>query len=178
MDIALIIVDVQNDFFEGGALGVPNSLDIIPIINNLEFENVIYTKDHHPSNHTSFKKYGGKWPSHCVIGSKGAYIHPDIKIKENSHIVHKGYNVEKDSYSGFYIDGIVPTPLHEILQGLNIKKLYFCGLAYEYCVYDTIIDAVKLGYECYLIEDGTRGINEDDIKLCRINLLKNGVNII
>jgi len=175
MDTMLIVVDAQNDFFEDGSLPVPDASEIIPVINNLQYENIIYTKDCHPPNHSSFKEFGGIWPSHCVKGSHGYLLHNDIIKKDNCHIIHKGYNKDKDSYSAFYIDGEKETPLNQLLQKLGVKNIYFCGLAYEYCVYETVMDAVKFGYNCYLIENATRGICPETILDRRNIMVENGV---
>lgn len=193
---ALILVDLQNDFFETGNLPVPNASDIIPIINNLtntyNFDKIIFTKDSHTENHSSFTENGGLWPKHCVKNTNGWEIHKDI-VYPKDIIIEKGSNPDKDSFSGFYIgksnngnndnnndnnNNDMLTPLHEMLQNWNITELYICGLAYEYCVYETVMDAIEFGYKCYLIENAVKGIDSDNIDKCRNSMIEKGVILI
>ena len=176
---ALVLVDLQNDFCKGGALAVKDGDLVIPIANKLinEFENsgdfIIATKDWHPMKHKSFAiNSNGKvgevgilngmpqvwWPIHCVQNEKGSEFHPELLPIKN--IVYKGTDIEVDSYSGFFDNGKVnKTDLDKILKAHNIDKLYIMGLATDYCVKFTVLDALDLGYEVFLIEDGCRGVN-------------------
>ncbi len=176
---ALIVVDTQNDFFEGGALEVSNSNAIIPTINNLieHFDEVIFTQDWHPENHKSFATmHEGKkpfdlidlnglqqvlWPVHCVQGSEGAEFKKEIVFDKDKHtVVTKGSDPEVDSYSGFFDNGKKhQTSLNQILKDKGIKEVYVCGLAADFCVKFTAIDAAKLKYRTYLITNATRPVD-------------------
>ncbi|MEN3015484.1 MAG: bifunctional nicotinamidase/pyrazinamidase [bacterium] len=157
----LIVVDMQNDFLPGGALEVPNSDTIIPIINEyikLFTEKkmlVVYTRDWHPEDHISFRENGGIWPRHCVQNTFGAQIHPSIIIPRSNYLmISKAYQKDLEAYSGFY-----QTELHQKLQEMNIKNLYVCGVATEYCVKNTVLDALKLGYRVFLLVDAIKGVD-------------------
>jgi nicotinamidase/pyrazinamidase len=185
---ALIVADIQNDFFSGGSLEIPNSLEIIPIINRIKQNNkidiTIYSKDWHPNNHASFVEYGGKWPKHCEQFSNGAKLHQLLNFNEtDDYIVHKGTDFKYDSCSAFYNskENNNQTSLYTILEEHNVNTIYICGLASEYCVYGTALDIIKDKYQrysCYLIEDATVGFNKDVIKKKYDLLSKLGVNII
>ncbi len=178
---ALLIVDVQNDFCEGGSLEVKNASEIIPRINDLrknhKFDLIVLSSDWHPANHCSFHSNnpGSKlfepfflektqanqvmWPDHCVQGTFGAEFHKDLVREETDVIIRKGTNPDVDSYSAF---GTRPenTGLNEILQKNEIKTVYVVGLAYDYCVGSTALDAAKNGYETYLLTDCTKSVAE------------------
>ncbi|CAD8144840.1 unnamed protein product [Paramecium pentaurelia] len=174
---ALIIVDVQNDFCEGGSLPVQKSSEIIPKINKVRkyFKHVIFTKDWHPENHVSFKinhpnlhelkkeVVENLWPVHCVQNTYGAELHKDIQIEESDIIVLKGTNSKYDSYSGFGCKED-QTNLNEILQSLNVDTIYVGGLALDYCVLFTVIDAIKLGYKVKILKDCTQAIEPENAK--------------
>ena len=157
---ALIIVDVQNDFLPGGALEVPNSDVIIPVLNRyiVLFSKaglpVVATRDWHPPDHCSFKNQGGLWPPHCVRRTKGAEFSPELELPENTIIVSKATSVESDAYSGF--EG---TNLDEILREKGIERLFIGGLATDYCVLNTVKDALKNGYKVFLLTDAIKAVN-------------------
>jgi len=173
-----LIVDVQNDFCEGGSLEVRSAGEIIPVINRLidEFtdagKTIVATMDWHPSNHGSFASNSGGnigeigdlhgmsqiwWPDHCVQGTFGAELHPQLKPVKNK--IHKGTNPEVDSYSGFYSASRDETDLDNFLKERSVDELYVVGLATDYCVKFTVMDALELGYKVYLVADGCRGVN-------------------
>ncbi len=176
----LILIDVQNDFMPYGALPVAEGDQIVPIINKIiyKFDLVVATQDWHPKNHISFASNhkdkkpfdvmdldGFKqtlWPDHCVQGTSGAEFHPDLETKPIEAIFRKGTNPNIDSYSGFY-DNLHKknTGLAGYLREKKAKDLYFVGLATDYCVYYSIIDALKEGFNVYLIEDATRAIDKN-----------------
>jgi len=159
---ALIVVDVQNDFLPGGSLAVPNGNLIIPVINSIrdKFDLVVFTQDFHPDDHCSFKSNGGIWPAHCVMDSHGAEIASDVRMVENDHIIHKGNYQNVDSYSGFWDNERKhETDLNRILQEYNVRTAHICGLATDYCVKFTALDAKEAGYNVFLIEDACRGVN-------------------
>jgi len=157
---ALIVVDVQRDFCAGGALEVPDGDAVVPVINQyIELFNkaggkIVATRDWHPVNHSSFKEYGGPWPPHCVQNTPGAEFHPDLRLPADYSHVSMADSPGKDAYSGFE-----ETNLNEILRQAAISRVFVCGLATDYCVKDTALDAVKLQYETYLLEDAIRGVN-------------------
>lgn len=173
----LIIVDVQNDFCPEGALPVPRGDKIIPILNQyIElFERMgakIYaTRDWHPPNHVSFVSQGGKWPAHCVRGTRGAEFHPDLNLTEKTKIISKATHPKKEAYSGF--DGTI---LSEELEKNESKRIFIGGLATDYCVKNTVLDSLKLGYQTYLLADATLGVNlnSDDTQQAIEEMVKKG----
>lgn len=196
---ALLIVDVQNDFIPGGALAVSEGDLIVPIINQLQekFQHVIATQDFHPSDHGSFAiQHPGKnpgemielaglpqvlWPVHCVQGSQGADFHPELETKSWEMIFQKGKNPEVDSYSGFFDNARRgDTGLAAYLQENQIDTVFICGLALDYCVKFTALDAKSLGFDTYLIEDATRAVNlsPTDGELAIQEMKQKGIHII
>ena len=175
---SLIVVDVQNDFCSSGALPVPGGEDIVPVVNRLMtvFSPVVATQDWHPSGHISFaSSHAGKkpfdsvlvqgteqllWPDHCLKGTEGAAFHPDIDVNNLHLILRKGFRRDLDSYSGFYEnDRKTPTGLSHYLRELEVRSTWLCGLASDVCVYYTAMDAVRLGFETYVIQDAVRGVD-------------------
>ena len=164
---ALIIVDVQRDFCQGGALPVPEGDQVVPILNEYiklfkeANARIFATRDWHPPNHMSFTPYGGIWPPHCIQQSEGAKFHPDLKLPDDASIISKAMDPAKESYSGF--DG---TTLAEDLKKNGVARVFVGGLATDYCVKNTVLDAIALGFETALLLDATRGINAkpDDVK--------------
>jgi len=157
---ALILVDMQNDFLPGGALAVPGSHVIVPVLNcYIEYFHsrqrlIVATRDWHPVNHCSFQPQGGPWPEHCVAGTQGAEFSSDLQMPADTWIVSKAEHPETEAYSDF--DG---TGLHERLQQAGIKRLFVGGLATEYCVLYTVRDALHLGYAVCLLADAVRAID-------------------
>lgn len=175
---ALIAVDVQNDFCPGGALGVTEGDLIVPIVNALmdSVDAVILTQDWHPANHQSFASnhagaapfsqiempYGAQtlWPSHCVQGSKGAEFHPDLRVTAAELIIRKGFRPQIDSYSAFFEnDRRTPTGLDGYLRARGITDLVMAGLATDFCVAFSALDAVELGFNVTVRLDACRGID-------------------
>jgi len=174
---ALLVIDMQNDFCPGGALAVGEGDVIVPLINKLgsRFEHVILTQDWHPEGHISFASahpglqpytvtevaYGAQtlWPDHCLKGSSGAAFHPALDLPHAELIVRKGFRREIDSYSAFLEnDHVTPTGLAGYLRERGLKRLYICGLAYDFCVRFSAIDGTALGFECIVIEDASRAV--------------------
>jgi nicotinamidase/pyrazinamidase len=159
---ALIIVDVQNDFCPGGALPVPEGDQVIPVLNDYitifktAHAKIFATRDWHPPNHISFKAQGGPWPPHCVQNSEGAKFHPDLKLPSDTTIISKAVEPLKEAYSGF--DG---TELANTLKTHGATRVFVGGLATDYCVKHTVLDARKLGFEAVLLLDAIRGINAE-----------------
>lgn len=158
--IALIVVDLQNDFCPGGSLPVKHGDKIIPKINTLidwftkNSLPVILTRDWHPSDHCSFVRNGGIWPEHCVQNTWGAKFHPDLKVPKGAIIISKATQAGKEAYSGF--DG---TDLASRLSSLGVNKIVVTGLATDYCVKNTVLDALNLGFQVILPKDCTKGVN-------------------
>jgi nicotinamidase/pyrazinamidase len=179
MDAAcLIVVDVQNDFCPGGALAVPKGDEVVPVINRLaaRFDNVVLTQDWHPRGHASFasshpgKKpfetlelaYGKQvlWPDHCVQGTLGAAFHSNLNTENAQLVVRKGHHRGVDSYSGFLeADRSTTTGLAGYLKEKGLRELFVCGLATDFCVAWTALDARATGFEVAVIEDACRAID-------------------
>ena len=174
----LIAVDVQNCFVTGGTLPVKDGEQVVPIINKLAdaFDNIVITQDWHTPGHASFAssyqgkkpfettllKYGNQvlWPDHCVQGSDDAALHKDLKLPTAQIIIRKGFHKEMDSYSAIEeADHKTATGLAGYLKARGIKTLYVTGLATDFCVAWTAMDARKAGFDVYVIEDATRGID-------------------
>ncbi|MGO9109649.1 MAG: bifunctional nicotinamidase/pyrazinamidase [Thermoguttaceae bacterium] len=175
---ALIIVDVQNDFCPGGALAVPEGDQIVPLINRLQprYDLVVATQDWHPADHGSFAaNHPGRapgetielaglpqilWPVHCVQGTSGAEFHKELNLERVARVFRKGTNPQTDSYSGFFDNGHrASTGLGEYLRERGVNKVHICGLATDYCVKFTALDAVDLGLETLVLEDACRGVD-------------------
>jgi nicotinamidase/pyrazinamidase len=157
---ALIIVDVQNDFLPGGALGVTDGDQIISPLNEYikKFSAkglpIFATRDWHPKKHCSFKEQGGTWPAHCVADTFGAKFAHTLSLPDNAHIISKAVYADNDAYSGFG-----GTNLHGRLTDMSIKRVFIGGLATDYCVKATVHDALNHGYEVYYLEDASRAVN-------------------
>ena len=157
---ALIIVDVQIDFCPGGALPVPDGDRIVPAVNEyiemfrIVGQPVFATRDWHPENHISFKENGGIWPRHCVQNTEGAKFHPDLKLPPDAFIISKGERPELEAYSGFQ-----GTLLDSLLKERGIKRVFICGLATDYCVKNTAIGALNLGYTTFILSDAIKGVD-------------------
>jgi nicotinamidase/pyrazinamidase len=153
---ALIVVDVQNDFCPGGALAVPNGDDVIEPINRLAQEAplVIATRDWHPPEHSSFAQNGGPWPVHCVQDTAGAELHPGIDRRLIDVVIDKGQARDAEGYSAF--EG---TELEQLLRECEVKRLDVAGLALDYCVKATALDARRAGFEVIVHERATRAVN-------------------
>ena len=175
---ALIVVDVQNGFVTGGTLPVKGGEEVVPVINKISaaFENIVVTQDWHTQGHASFaSSYAGKkpfettkliygtqvlWPDHCVQGSDDAALHKDLKLPTAQLIIRKGFHKDVDSYSAFEeADRKTVTGLAGYLKARGVKTLYVTGLATDFCVAWTAMDARKAGFEVYVIEDATRAID-------------------
>lgn len=156
---ALIIVDVQNDFCPWGALPVPDGDKVVPVASQYiriflkAGLPVFVTRDWHPPNHTSFKAMGGMWPPHCIQGTNGASFHPDLFLPENVTIISKGDDPQKEAYSGFQ-----GTALSDQLKRQGVRHVFAGGLATDYCVKSTVLDALRQGFETILLEDASRGV--------------------
>ncbi|QYN51211.1 MULTISPECIES: bifunctional nicotinamidase/pyrazinamidase [Apibacter] len=194
---ALIVVDIQNDFLQGGSLAVPVGNEIIPVINSIQekFDLVVATQDWHPKGHKSFaSQHSNKsvydkidlngieqvlWPDHCVQGTVGAEISSELNQNKIEAIFRKGVNTIIDSYSGFYDNGKLKcTGLGDFLKGRGVKEIFVCGLAADYCVYFTAKDALELGFTSTIIENATKAIDVSNFENIKRNFIQSGGNII
>jgi nicotinamidase/pyrazinamidase len=196
---AIIIVDIQNDFLPGGAVAVPRGDEIIPVVNKLQphFELVVLTQDYHPANHGSFAlNHPGKkvhdtvelkglpqvlWPVHCVQHTPGVEFPIQLDIRNADRIFPKGIDPEIDSYSGFFDNERQnSTGLEEYLRERGISDVYICGLATDYCVKHTAMDALSLGFRVHLIEDAIAGIGlvTGDVEAAILEMRRAGVHLI
>ena len=174
---ALLAVDLQNDFCPGGALGIAGGDEIVPLVNELAraFPHVLLTQDWHPPRHISFASahpgtkpyqtiaapYGPQilWPDHCVQNSGGAAFHPALDVPHAELVLRKGYRPNIDTYSAFLEnDHFTPTGLAGYLRERSLKRLFLCGLAFDFCVRFSAIDGTALDFECLVIEDATRAV--------------------
>ena len=197
-DHALLVIDVQNDFCPGGALPVPEGDAVVPVINRMlgEFPLRIFTQDWHPKDHLSFASahpgrqpfetvempYGPQvlWPDHCVQGTEGADFHPDLDTTPGQLILRKGWRREIDSYSAFFEnDRQTVTGLHGWLQEHGVKALTIVGLATDFCVHYSAVDAARLGYEVTVDERACRAIDLDgSLEKARAAMRAAGVRLV
>ena len=198
MSEALIIVDVQNDFCPGGALAVADGDAVVPVINRLQdkFETVVLTQDWHPADHQSFAAnhpgaepftqvempYGPQvlWPVHCVQGTAGAAFHPDLATDRANLLIRKGFRAGIDSYSAFFEnDRKTVTGLAGYLMERGVKAVALTGLATDFCVRWSAVDAAKLGFSVRVIEDACRGIDLDgSMEAAWVEMTENGVELV
>lgn len=177
---ALLIIDVQNDFVAGGALAVPGGETVVPLVNRLAgaFSHVVVTQDWHPPGHASFASshegakpfdvvsmpYGDQvlWPEHCVQGEPGAALHSGLDVESAFLILRKGANADVDSYSAFTeADGRTTTGLAALLKARGVRRIFACGLATDYCVAYSALDARAAGFETFVVDDACRAIDAD-----------------
>jgi nicotinamidase/pyrazinamidase len=162
---ALLVVDIQNDFCPGGALGIPGGDKIVPKVNKYirYFSKkklpVFATRDWHPVKTRHFRDFGGEWPVHCIHNTRGAAFHPDLKLPEDAILLYKGMDPEKDSYSAFHAENQAGARFDHILQKMGITELFVAGLATDYCVRFTCRDALRHGFKVKILLDAIQGVN-------------------
>ncbi|MDS9466336.1 bifunctional nicotinamidase/pyrazinamidase [Paracoccus sp. MBLB3053] len=194
----LIVVDLQVDFCPGGKLAVAGGDEIVAPINEMmaDFDHVVLTQDWHPAEHSSFAEnhpgatpfsltqmpYGPQvlWPAHCVIGSPGAQFHPELDTTRAETVIRKGFRPHIDSYSAFYEnDYVTPTGLSGYLRDRYLEDLYFVGLAHDFCVAWSAMDAARHGFRVSVIEDATRAIDlNGSLQTARDSMREAGVSLI
>jgi len=156
----LIIVDVQNDFCPGGLLAVPGGDQVATTLTHVAGEfhkrgaRVFATQDWHPARHSSFKEKGGPWPPHCVQDTEGAEFHPNLHLPEGTAVIRKGSDPKVDAYSGF-----LDSDLEEQLKRAGVRRVFVGGLATDYCVLNTVLDALNRGFETHLLTDAIGAVN-------------------
>ena len=202
MNCALVLIDIQNDFCEGGALAVTDANQILPVAQNMikkfkqENKKVIATLDWHPANHKSFASNSNTqtgtvgelnglaqvwWPDHCVQNTQGSALHPVIANEDFDFLVYKGQDAEVDSYSAFFDNGKQhATTLGGYLKSNAITQLVMMGLATDYCVKFSVLDALALGYKVTVLMDGCRGVNlqADDSRLAFEQMRQCGASLV
>ncbi len=162
---ALLVVDMQNDFCPGGSLSIPAGDKIIPVVNKYirAFQKarlpIFLTRDWHPKTTKHFKKFGGVWPAHCVQDTVGAAFHPRLKFPKEAIIVSKGMDPVRDSYSAFQAFDRNGTDLVTLLKMFGIDTRYIAGLATDYCVKYSALDALQRGWKVYVLMDAVKGVN-------------------
>ncbi len=197
-DSALIVIDVQNDFCSGGALAVPQGEEVVPLINAMlpDYGVRVFTQDWHPADHKSFaSQHNGKsafetvdmpygpqvlWPDHCVQGTHGAAFHPDLHTDAANMIIRKGFRRDIDSYSAFFEnDRSTPTGLMGYLRTLNVQKVTLAGLATDFCVAYSALDAARLGFEVTVAARACRAIDLDgSLDNALAELARNAVRVV
>lgn len=196
---ALILIDLQNDFCRGGSLAVPEGDQVISLANQLQhhFDIIVATQDWHPHDHASFAAnhpghqvghmitWNGVqqvlWPIHCVQGTSGAEFHPNLNIEKVNNIFHKGVDKNIDSYSAFFDNAhLRATGLGDYLKDKQVQDVYIMGLATDYCVKFSALDAKELGFNVYVIEDACRGVElkTGDIAKSLDEMQKAGIKLI
>lgn len=162
---ALLIEDLQNDFCAGGTLAVPGGDEVVPVLNRyIELFGkrglpVFASRDWHPENSHHFRDGGGIWPVHCVQGSQGARFHPDLRLPDEAIVISKGMGKNEDGFSTFDGVDVHGKSFHECLRGLEVDHLYVGGLATDYCVKYTVLDALQRGLRVTLLLDAVRGVD-------------------
>lgn len=197
MQSALILVDIQHDFMPDGALAVADGDAIVPVVNRLQpaFDRVVATQDWHPPGHASFaSRHSGRapfdvidldgfeqtlWPDHCVQGTRGAEIVPEVDATRIERVFRKGADLEIDSYSGFFDNGHrKATGLGDYLRDGGVTHVYVAGLAEDVCVLFTAMDARRLGFTTWVVKDATRGVTADGVIRADCRMREAGVEIV
>jgi len=194
----LLVIDIQNDFCPGGALAVADGDAVLPVIHRIAplFEHIVLTQDWHTADHASFASahrgkqpfetievgYGKQtlWPDHCVQGTKGAEFHPDLQMTRAELILRKGFRPQIDSYSAFFEnDRTTPTGLSGYLDERGLTRVFLCGLAYDYCVGYSALDARRLGLQTIVIKDACRAIDlNGSVQRIEAEFARDGVQIL
>jgi len=179
---ALLIVDVQNDFCLGGTLAVPEGDKIISNLNKyIRFFSksklpIFASRDWHPIRTKHFRDFGGVWPVHCIQNTRGAAFHPELNLPKEVILLYKGADPQKNSYSVFQAEDLRGQPFFNLLSGLGVKEIYIAGLATDYCVKFSALDALKKGFKVKLLMDAVRGVDlkPDDSKKAIEKMVKHG----
>jgi nicotinamidase/pyrazinamidase len=181
---ALIIIDVQNDFCPGGSLAVTGGNEVVPVLNQYieQFARaklpIFATRDWHPENTRHFKIHGGLWPPHCIQGTKGAEFRADLALPDDVVIVSAGMAPDEEGYSGFDGKDGNGAGLADLLRARGVERVFVGGLATDYCVKETVLDALRHGFKAVLLEDAVRGVNlrPDDSKRAIAEMVSAGAS--
>ncbi|MBI4491406.1 MAG: nicotinamidase [Chloroflexi bacterium] len=184
-DSALLVVDLQNDFCPGGSLGVPEGDRLVPVANRYvelfdqQGRPVYASRDWHPPRTRHFQQYGGVWPAHCIQGTPGGDFHPELRLPPSAVVVSKGMDPEQDSYSAFDALEADGTLLEDSLRQRAVRHLYVGGLATDYCVRWTALDALRKGFQVTVLLDASRGVNlkPHDAEQAIEELVRNGAGV-
>lgn len=182
MSKALLIVDVQNDFCPGGALAVPKGDKVVPVLNQyirLFKKNkypIFASRDWHPRKTFHFKEFGGLWPPHCIQKTRGARFHPRLKLPPMAVVISKGADEKGESYSAFLAKDSRKNVFMDLLIQKRVSELYVGGLATDYCVKSSVLDALKFGFKTYLLTDAIQGVNlkKNDSKDAIARMVRHG----
>jgi nicotinamidase/pyrazinamidase len=183
---ALIIVDMQNDFCPGGSLAVAGGDEIVPVINRYteifreRGSTIIASRDWHPAETGHFRKFGGLWPEHCVQGTFGAAFRSGLNLPPDIHVFSKGMDPEKDDYSALQARNEEGISMADFLMDEGISRLHICGLATDYCVLQTALEALRLGFNTKVLIDAVRGVdlNPGDSELAQDEMKSSGATLI
>lgn len=165
--LGLLVVDVQNDFSPGGALGIRGGNEIIPVINRWVDKFIsrgyplFYSRDWHPEVTRHFAQYGGIWPVHCVANTVGAQFHKDLHIPAEAVVLSKGTNPNRDDYSAFQATTAEGETLEAVLRERSIEEIYLAGLATDYCIRETTLEALRLGFRVTVLVDACCGVDRE-----------------
>jgi nicotinamidase/pyrazinamidase len=181
---ALIIIDVQNDFCPGGSLAVTGGNEVVPVLNQYieQFARaklpIFATRDWHPENTRHFKIHGGLWPPHCIQGTQGAEFRADLALPDDVVIVSAGMAPDEEGYSGFDGKDGNGAGLADLLRARGVERVFVGGLATDYCVKETVLDALRHGFKAVLLEDAVRGVNlrPDDSKRAIAEMVSAGAS--
>lgn len=179
---ALIIIDMQHDICDGGPMANNNSLNIIPKINSFrdDYNLIIFVRKSHSINHASFKRNGGKYPKHCIVGTYGHELNQDLIIKNSDTIISRCTKQDYTSNSAFYDDEDTQkqTNLKYLLKINQIKNIYFCGNNMDSCIFSTILDALNYNFNCYVIKDAVGYIDKEKYEECIKFLMNMNVHFV
>ncbi len=181
---ALIVIDLQNDFCPGGSLAVAGGDGVVPVLNRYieRFTRaklpVFATRDWHPENTRHFKTHGGLWPPHCIQGTRGAEFRADLALPDDAIVVSAGMGSDEEGYSGFDGRDQRGVPLNDALRARGVERVFVGGLATDYCVKETILDALRHGFKAVLLEDAVRGVNlrPDDSQRAIAEMIRAGAS--
>ncbi|MCF7873364.1 MAG: nicotinamidase [Candidatus Omnitrophica bacterium] len=184
MDKALLIIDLQNDFCPGGKLPVPEGDKIVEPLNNYiqifqaKDLPIFASRDWHPEKTKHFKQFGGRWPKHCIQNTKGAEFHPELNLPESAVVLSAGMDPESEGYSVFEGRSQNQKRFQGLLEEQNIQELYIGGLATEFCVKHTVLEALERGFKVWLLVDAVLGIDSEEAKKAKEEMTAKGAKTI
>jgi nicotinamidase/pyrazinamidase len=176
MKKGLLVVDVQNDFCKNGSLAVPQGEEVVRYVNRVRsfYDHVFFSLDSHPSDHVSFSN---PWPPHCVVGTPGHKLHPELDARPTDFFIYKGLDKNTESLSAFYDLGKEPSILVKAMESFKIETIDICGLASEYCVFSTARDAISLGLKVNILMNGCRCLDHESERNAFFILKEEGASL-